>query len=121
LAGSSPASPPPGAATGTLSSMPSPKSNSQAHNYGYGSRYGYYDDLDLAGMCFDPSGERMYVVGAGNGFHSSFRGDVWMSLVQGQLLSGMWTFLHNHGITYYVCVFFLKWGLSFLQLQSNPS
>ena len=36
--------------------------------YGYGSRYGYYDDLDLAGLCFDPSGERMYV--AGNGFGS---------------------------------------------------
>ena len=35
------------------------------HNYGYGSRY---DDLDLAGICFDPSGERMYV--AGNGFGS---------------------------------------------------
>ena len=56
--------------TGTPSSIPFPKSNTNgqnpAHNYGYGSRYGYYDDLDLAGICFDPSGERMYV--AGNGF-----------------------------------------------------
>ena len=62
--------------TGTPSSIPFPKSNTHgqnqsqnpAHNYGYGSRYGYYDDLDLAGICFDPSGERMYV--AGNGFGS---------------------------------------------------
>lgn len=57
--------------TGTLSSIPFPKSNSHgqnpAHNYGYGSRYGYYDDLDLAGICFDPSGERMYVAGNGLG------------------------------------------------------
>ena len=73
--GSSPASPPPGASTGPTgppSSMPLTKNNTHgqipAHNYSYGSRYGYYDDLDLAGICFDPSGERMYV--AGNGFGS---------------------------------------------------
>ena len=58
--------------TGTPSSIPFPKRQNQsqnsAPNYGYGSRYGYYDDLDLAGICFDPSGERMYV--AGNGFES---------------------------------------------------
>ena len=57
--------------TGTLSSIPFPKSNTHgqnpAQNYGYGSRYGYYDDLDLAGICFDPSGERMYVAGSGFG------------------------------------------------------
>ena len=59
---------------GTPSSIPFPKSNTHsgqnesqnpANNYGYGSRYGYYDDLDLAGICFDPSGERMYVAGIG--------------------------------------------------------
>ena len=65
-------------ATGTPSSIPFPKSSTHsgpnqrsqdpAHNYGFGSRYGYYDDLDLAGVCFDPSGQRMYV--AGNGFGS---------------------------------------------------
>ena len=68
--------------TGTPSSIPFPKSNTYgqnqsqnpAHNYGYGSRYGYFDDLDLAGMCFDPSGERMYVVG--NGFGSPDGGNV---------------------------------------------
>ena len=73
---SSPASPPLGASTSfgptTPSSIPLTKSNTHgqnpAHNYGYGSRYGYYDDLDLAGICFDPLGERMYV--AGNGFGS---------------------------------------------------
>ncbi|KAF8910528.1 hypothetical protein CPB84DRAFT_1821370 [Gymnopilus junonius] len=30
-------------------------------------RYGYYEDLDLAGLCFDPWGERMYVAGVGVG------------------------------------------------------
>ncbi|KAF8808637.1 hypothetical protein BYT27DRAFT_7255279 [Phlegmacium glaucopus] len=56
------------------SSIAFPKINTQsgqnqtqnpAHNYGYGSLYGYYDDLDLAGLCFDPSGEKMYVAGMG--------------------------------------------------------
>jgi hypothetical protein len=28
-------------------------------------KYGYFDDLDLAGLCFDPWGERMYVAGIG--------------------------------------------------------
>ena len=50
-------------------STPLPKSSNTsqnpAHNYGYGSLYGYYEDLDLAGICFDPSGERMYVAGIG--------------------------------------------------------
>jgi hypothetical protein len=30
-------------------------------------KYGYYDGLDIAGMCFDPWGERMYVAGVGIG------------------------------------------------------
>ena len=58
------------------SSIPFPKRGAHAgqnqgqnpaHNYGYGSLYGYYDDLDLAGICFDPFGERMYVAGIGVG------------------------------------------------------
>ena len=53
------------------SSIAFPKINTHtnqnpAHNYGYGSLYGYCDDLDLAGICFDPSGERMYVAGVGD-------------------------------------------------------
>ncbi|PPQ92602.1 hypothetical protein CVT25_007294 [Psilocybe cyanescens] len=34
---------------------------------GSGRKYGYYDDLDIAGMCFDPWGEKMYVLGVGAG------------------------------------------------------
>ena len=70
------------ASTGThqRSSIPFPKGDARtgqnqsrnfAQNYGYGSLYGYYDDLDLAGICFDPSGERMYVAGVGTGSPSS--------------------------------------------------
>ncbi|KAF9473910.1 hypothetical protein BDN70DRAFT_915510 [Pholiota conissans] len=35
-------------------------------------KYVYYEDLDIAGLCFDPWGERMYVSGVGMGGNSGY-------------------------------------------------
>ena len=40
-------------------------SPSQRNGTGSTPNYVYYDDLDIAGLCFDPWGEKMYVAGVG--------------------------------------------------------
>lgn len=47
-------------------------------------KYGYYDGLDIAGMCFDPWGERMYVAGVGIGIGNPGR----LVGMRGSLVSG---------------------------------
>ena len=70
---------------------PTPSDNKPLHSSLTSSRgnmstrkYGYYDGLDIAGMCFDPWGERMYVAGVGIGIGSPGR----LVGMRGSLVSG---------------------------------
>ncbi|KAF8972232.1 hypothetical protein BDZ97DRAFT_2070800 [Flammula alnicola] len=60
--------------TPTAGAADKPDSDASSHHHhhrkGHGAalkKYGYYEDLDIAGLCFDPWGERMYVAGVGIG------------------------------------------------------